>query len=69
MSKVFYINARKNVQLCQVEIEAPTKQHAIDQYLQMAHNGNIDVSDHNWGDLSKGDLDIEYHGEGNDEPF
>jgi hypothetical protein len=69
MSRIYYINARKNVQLEQVEIEAPDEQTAIEEYLRMAHAGGIDVSDYNWHDLSTGDLDIEDHGEGKNEPF
>lgn len=69
MSKVYYINALKNIRLCQVEIEAPDEQTAIDTYLRMAHSGKVDVDSYQWDDLSAGDLDVEYHGEGTDEPF
>ena len=61
MSKTYYINARKLVQLCQVEIEADSEQDAVQQYLAMAKNGQVDVSDFSWHMLSKGDLDIEEH--------
>lgn len=69
MSRIFYINAHKNVTLEQVEIEAPDKETAIEHYLDMVKRGDVGVSDYSWYNLSEGDLDVEDHGEGKDEPF
>ncbi len=63
MSKLFYINAQKLVDLVQTEIEADTEQEAIEKYLRMAHRGEIDVADFNWPYLGANDLDVEDHGE------
>ena len=61
MSKTYLINARKNVQLCQVEIEAESQEDAVSEYLRMAERGELEVSDYQWGALTEGDLDIEAH--------
>lgn len=69
MSRIYYINARKLVQLEQVEIEADSEEDAVDAYLNMAKRGDVEISDHSWYALDKGDLDVEDHGEGKNEPF
>jgi hypothetical protein len=69
MSTIFYINAKKTVELEQVEIEAPDEETAIDEYLRMARAGNVSIVDCQWYALDKGDLDIENHGSGEDAPF
>lgn len=63
MTRLFYINARKLVQLEQVEIEADSEQEAAAKYLQMARKGEVAVDNFRWWALSEADLDIEDHGE------
>lgn len=69
MSRIYYINASKVVELCQVEIEAPDEETAVETYLRMAHRGQVGISEYNWPYLGANELDIEDHGEGKDEPF
>lgn len=69
MSRVFYINARKLVQLEQIEVEADSEDEAANEYLRMAQRGDIAISSFGWHDLDRADLDIEDHGPGEDAPF
>lgn len=69
MSRVFYINARKLVELEQVEIEADSEGEAADEYLRMANRGEVAVSNFSWSGLDRADLDIEDHGPGEDAPI
>ena len=68
-SKTFYINAKKMVQLQQVEVQAESEEVAIETYMDMAKAGGLAVDDYEWWTLSKGDLDVEYHGEAEEAPF
>lgn len=62
MGKTYVINAYKNVLLEQKEIEAGSIEEAQGIYLQMALDGEVDIVDAQWHNLSEGDLDIEVQG-------